>query len=64
MNCKHPPNRYYSWFAPLVSNVPELVDTLVICCCDCGAILKGGAGPDTHKERCLLLSRMLTDKEG
>ena len=33
--CKHPPARYYTWFA--------YDDTLCICCCECGEVLAGGA---------------------
>ena len=34
MECKHPPERLYSWYA--------YDETLVVCCCECGKVLKGG----------------------
>lgn len=40
--CTHPAARRYAWFAYGESG---LVDTLCVCCCDCGAVLQGGAGP-------------------
>jgi len=33
--CKHPPTRLYAWRAH--------DGTLCVCCCECGAALKGGA---------------------
>lgn len=33
-NCKHPPTRLFCWFVG---------DILCICCCECGAVLRGGA---------------------
>lgn len=42
--CLHPISRQYTWFA---YGDTGLLDTLCICCCDCGAVLQGAAsGPD------------------
>jgi hypothetical protein len=38
--CQHPPTRLYAWYAH--------DGTLVVCCCDCGAVLQGTA--DTTQE--------------
>lgn len=40
--CQHPPKRLYSWFVP-AKNTKDGKDTLCVCCCQCGAILKGAA---------------------
>lgn len=32
--CAHPARRLYAWYAG---------STLCICCCECGAVLKGGS---------------------
>ena len=37
--CKHPPARYYSWFAYNYRTGKK--DILCIGCCDCGEILAG-----------------------
>lgn len=34
VTCSHPPHRLYSWVA--------FDGTLCVCCCECGAVLKGG----------------------
>lgn len=39
--CKHPASRQYAWHA--YNHLTDKVDALCICCCDCGAVLKGGA---------------------
>ena len=39
--CKHPPNRLYSWFASDITKPDG--SSLVVVCCACGKILKGGA---------------------
>lgn len=36
--CKHSPERLYSWFAKDCGE-----DVLCVACCDCGAVLAGGA---------------------
>lgn len=38
MSCKHPPSRLYSW------RVNDAYDKerLIVACCECGKILKGG----------------------
>jgi hypothetical protein len=36
--CRHPPARYFTWFAG--------DGTLCIACCDCGAVLRGASNPD------------------
>jgi hypothetical protein len=41
--CEHPPSRLYSWIA--------LDGTLVIGCCDCGHILKGGIDEKREKKQ-------------
>jgi hypothetical protein len=33
--CPHPPSRLWAWTA--------LDKTLCVCCCECGAVLRGGA---------------------
>jgi hypothetical protein len=35
MTCKHPPKRLYTWTAT--------DGVLVVCCCQCGSVLKGAA---------------------
>ena len=39
--CKHPPSRYYSWFA--YNPVTDKSDILCVGCCECGAVLAGAA---------------------
>ena len=36
--CKHPPSRLYSWIA--------YDGTIVVCCLECGEVLRGGANLD------------------
>lgn len=39
--CQHPASRQYAWHA--YNHVTDKLDALCICCCDCGAVLRGGA---------------------
>lgn len=36
--CQHPAPRLFSWWVKSLGK-----DILCVCCCDCGAVLSGGA---------------------
>lgn len=40
--CSHPPTRLFAWYAN--------DGTLCVCCCECGAVLKGGAQLENETE--------------
>lgn len=40
--CQHPPERLYTWFAR--DDTMAGGQALCVACCDCGAVLQGGAG--------------------
>lgn len=41
IECNHPPHRLYAWY--------DNGGKLVVCCCECGAVLKGAAEyPQAH----------------
>jgi hypothetical protein len=42
MECDHPPRRLYAWVA--------FDGGLVVCCCECGAVLSGGAAETEEDE--------------
>ncbi len=51
--CDHPPNRLWAWFAR--DDTEPTGDVLCVACCDCGAVLAGGAespkAASSHRSR-------------